>query len=250
MELDQLVDDLQRLGVRKGDSLLVHASLRSLGEFPQRAQQVLAALKSVLGVSGTLLMPALSYKSVTRDQPIFDLTATPSCVGALSEYFRTSGDTLRSMHPTHSVCAWGVDAAWFVEEHLQDQTPVGPHSPFSKLREADGQLLFLGCGLRPNTSMHGVEEWVIPPYLFGSEREYSLIFSDGTVQQKRYLPHDFSGYEQRYDRLANLLEGEELRQGKIMHADSFLLSAKAVWERGLEALKRDRFYFVEKKTIH
>ncbi|MCC5935933.1 MAG: AAC(3) family N-acetyltransferase [Lunatimonas sp.] len=250
MEIDQLVEDLQRLGVREGGSLLVHASLRSLGEFPQRAQQVLAALKSALGASGTLLMPALSYKTVTQEQPIFDLNATPSCVGALSEYFRTNGDALRSMHPTHSVCAWGADAAWFVEDHLQDRTPVGPHSPFSKLREAGGYLLFLGCGLRPNTSMHGVEEEVIPPYLFGSEREYSLIFSDGTVQEKRYLPHDFSGYEQRYDRLAHLLDEGELRFGKVLRADSYLLSAKAVWEKGLEALKRDRLYFVDKITVH
>ncbi|WP_209332521.1 AAC(3) family N-acetyltransferase [Lunatimonas salinarum] len=250
MELDRLEEDLRRLGVQEGSSLLVHASLRSLGEFPERAERVVAALKTILGPKGTLLMPALSYKFVTQDQPIFDLMATPSCVGGLSEYFRTSRDTLRSMHPTHSVCAWGADAKWFVEGHEQDQTPVGPHSPFSKLRQAGGFLLFLGCGLRPNTSMHGVEEWVTPPYLFGHERAYSLIFPDGRIQQKRYLPHNFKGYEQRYERLAHLLEGDEMRAGRVLLSDSFLLNANAVWKRGLEAIKRNSFYFVEKITIH
>ncbi|MFP6646122.1 MAG: AAC(3) family N-acetyltransferase, partial [Candidatus Latescibacterota bacterium] len=50
--------------------------------------------------------------------------------------------------------------------------------PLRKLRDLGGQLLFLGCGLRPNTSMHGVEELVEPPYLFGDDITYTLHLGD------------------------------------------------------------------------
>ncbi len=157
---ETLVRDLLALGVRPGGVLLVHSSLRSLGPLPGGAESVIRALLAALGPDGTLLTPALSFASVGRDRPIFDARQTPSCVGALSEAFRTRPGTLRSVHPTHSVCGAGCLAGELLGDHERDTTPVGPHSPFARLPAVHGQILFLGCGLRPNTSMHGVEERV------------------------------------------------------------------------------------------
>ena len=42
----------------------------------------------------------------------------------------------------------------------------------------------LGCGLRPNTSMHAIEELVEPPYLFGPPLSYQLVLDDGRVLQR------------------------------------------------------------------
>ena len=242
---ETMVRDLLALGVRPGGVLLVHSSLRSLGPLSGGAESVICALLAALGPDGTLLTPALSYASVRRDQPIFDARQTPSCVGALSEVFRTRPGTLRSIHPTHSVCGAGRLAGELLGDHERDTTPCGSHSPFARLPAVHGQILFLGCGLRPNTSMHGVEERVEPPYLYGEPLEYQMIRADGSQATMRVRSHNFQGWKQRYDRLDTVLAEPDLRRGPILQADCYLVETAAMWPAALKALRADPLYFVE-----
>jgi len=244
-----MVRDLLALGVRSGGVLLVHSALRSLGPMPGGAETVVQALLEALGDSGTLLMPALSYASVGSDHPVFDVLATPSCVGALPEYFRTRPGTLRSAHPTHSVCGRGQLAAELLTDHQLDTTPCGPHSPFTRLPHVNGQILFLGCGLRPNTSMHAVEEQVVPPYLFDGMVDYRVVLADGAEIQMQVRSHNFRDHHQRYDRLDGLLKGSNLCRGKVLQADCWLVEPRPMWAAALAALRLDPFFFVEPKTV-
>ncbi len=243
-----LCSDLRALGIAEGDTILVHSSLRSLGPLPgKKAETVVQALLQVLGPEGTLLFPALSYDSVTEENPVFDVRNSPCCVGGLPEYFRTRPGTIRSIHPTHSVAGTGKNAAFLLRGHEQDTTSCGPNSPFRKLRDAGTWVLFLGCGIASNTSMHAVEELVDPPYLHKGPVEYRIILADGSETKMRVRRHDFKGYAQAYARLARMLEpGTELRRGPVLSADCTLMSIPALWEKGYAALKRDPFAFVWK----
>ena len=203
--------DLIALGLRPGGALLVHSSLSSL--------------------------------DVTPENPLFDIRRTPSCVGATPEHFRLRPATRRSLHPTHSVSAAGARAAELLEGHHTDGTPCGAHSPYRRLRDAGGQVLFLGCGMRPNTSMHGVEELVEPPYLFGETVRYRLVRADGGECEMAFRRHSFRGCVQRYERIAPLLGDEALRTGSVLAAQAQLLEARAMWEA---ALRRDAFFFVDR----
>ena len=243
----QIAHDLMALGVRKSGVLLVHASLRSLGKVPGGAETVVCGLLRALGENGTLLMPALSYTYTGVNNPIFDLLHTPSCVGALPEYFRTRTGTIRSVHPTHSVCGVGQKAESLLKEHYLDTTPCGEHSPFYRLREVRGQILFLGCGMRPNTSMHAVEELVQPPYLLGGPVDYRIILAPGKEMSMRVKRHNFGIWGQRYDRLGPLLDEDGLKRGKVLAATVDLVDCEQMWEKALLALKKDPFFFVEKR---
>jgi aminoglycoside 3-N-acetyltransferase len=243
----KLAADLHALGVRPGGVLLVHSSLRALGPVPGGAETVVHGLLEALGPDGTLLMPALSYARVTPEQPLFDVRLTPSNVGALPETFRTRPGTLRSVHPTHSVCGVGRLAAPLLKRHIEDRTPCGPRSPFHLLPEFGGQILMLGCGLRPNTSMHAIEELVEPPYLFGGTLAYRLVGWDWGVTEAVYRVHGFRGWQQRYDRVADVLEAPHLRRGRVLAADVHLIEASALWEAALAALRRDPLDFVERR---
>lgn len=239
--------DLGSLGIRSDDVLLVHSSLKSLSKDRVEASFVIEALQDHLSGGGTLLMPALSYVTVTSSAPVFSVRNTPSCVGALSEAFRKTEDVVRSVHPTHSVCAWGRFSQEITSAHIQDRTPVGKHSPFSLLPEYGGKILFLGCGTEPNTSMHGVEELSETPYLFNSEQTMFIIEDDGGIRhQAWHRTHDFKGFRQRYDRLLDHLSGSEVRYGKIMEADCFVMDANAVRSKGSAVLREDPFAFVER----
>ena len=243
----QIANDLKALGLREGGVLLVHASLRSLGKVPGGAETVVRGLLRALGEDGTLLMPALSYAYIHVDNPVFDVLNTSSCVGALPEYFRTRPGTIRSVHPTHSVSGVGAKAESLLKEHYLDTTPCGEHSPFRRLREVKGQILFLGCGLRPNTSMHAVEEIVNPPYLLGDPIDYRIILAPGKEIKMRVRRHNFGIWGQRYDRLGPLLDENGLKKGKVLEATVDLVDCEQMWERALAALKKEPFFFVEKR---
>ncbi|MFQ6042017.1 MAG: AAC(3) family N-acetyltransferase [Candidatus Poribacteria bacterium] len=243
----QIANDLTALGLRECGVLLAHASLRSLGKVPGGAETVVRGLLRALGEDGTLLMPALSYAHVDAQNPVFDVLNTPSCVGALPEYFRTRPGTIRSIHPTHSVCGFGRQAESLLKEHYLDTTPCGEHSPFRRLREAKGQILFLGCGLRPNTSMHAVEELVLPPYLLGDPVDYRIILAPSKEMRMRVRRHNFGIWGQRYDRLGPLLDENGLKKGKVLAATVDLVDCEQMWEKALTALKKNPFFFVEKR---
>ena len=242
---EHFVADLHSLGVRRGGVLLVHSSLKSLGRVPGGAETVIQGLLAALGQEGTLLMPALSYETVHAANPIFDVRSTPSCVGALPEYFRTRQATRRSMHPTHSVCALGRRADELLDPHLLDTTPCGSNSPFHRLPDFDGQILMLGCGLLPNTSMHAIEEYVIPPYLFAPPLMYKLIDDNGKIYQKDYHRHNFLGWQQRYDRIGEILAEPDLQIGPVVEARSHLIEAFSLREAALKVLRKNPLFFVD-----
>ncbi|HMQ32083.1 MAG TPA: AAC(3) family N-acetyltransferase [Chloroflexaceae bacterium] len=235
-----LADDLRALGLAPGDTVMVHAAFRALGVRDPDA--VILALLDVLGDAGTLLMPALSWLQEPPD--VHDTRATPSCVGFLPEYFRTRPGTRRSLHPTHSVCGVGVRADELLEIHHADTTPCGPHSPFSAILRG-GMILFLGCGLRPNTAMHAVEEHAQPPYLFGPPRLYTITDENGQTFQRVYTPHGFAGVTQRYDRVADLLAPPALQSGYVGAAAAFLVDGPVLLDAALAALRRNPYFFVE-----
>jgi len=161
-----ITQDALNLGINKGDTLFVHSSLRSLGG--ASAEDVITGLLNAVGEEGTIVLPALSYMHCNPNNRSFDYYETKSNVGALAEYFRTEvKGVLRSLNPTHSCCALGKNAEFVTSGHILDNTPCGKNSPFHRVMELNGKILFLGCGMNPNTSMHAIEELSNPDYLFG-----------------------------------------------------------------------------------
>jgi aminoglycoside 3-N-acetyltransferase len=148
------------------------------------------------------------------------------------------------MHPTHSCCAFGAQAIAVTSSHVHDRSPVGSNSPFSKVRDMNGQVVFLGCGARCNTSIHGVEETlaVQPLYLLrDSTTLFTLRDENERETQVEHKRHDFSHTNQRYERLVNLLKGtdaysfNETINGAIVH----VFNAKRMWQCAFDELTRD-----------
>lgn len=241
--------DLLGAGLRPGSVVFVHSSLSALGWVPGGAETVINGLLDAIGADGTLLLPAFSYNSVGKANPHFDVLLTPSCVGAIPEYFRQREGSIRSIHPTHSVCGAGSQAVAICGDHQLDETPVGGHSPLRKVRDLGGQVVFLGCGMHPNTSMHGVEELARPPYLLREYYNYQITLADGTTSELRSRHHDFRGWRQRYERLEHCLEiGTDLHVGRVLQATVHIVEAQALWERALAEYRRNPFAFVERIT--
>lgn len=244
---EELTRDITALGLQKGDTVLVHSSMKSLGgEVDGGTAAVIGAFLTALGPDGTLMMPALSYETVTREHPYFSVRRTPSCVGKLTEAFRLTPGVLRSVHPTHSICACGRHAEELTGGHILDRTPVGPHSPLRRMMAYGGKILMLGCGLAHNTFMHGVEQEAGAPYCLAPDTiDFTLELADGKEITAAHIPHAFVGVDQHYERAASLLDGRELRQGKIAAADCYLMDSNALWKKGLATIQKSPLYFID-----
>lgn len=167
--LDSLTQDLRALGVAPGDLLFVHSSFKSLGPVEGGAEAVVDALEDALGPDGLLLMPSFNLVESERRAETWDLRATPSTVGWLTEFFRRMPGTHRSDHYSHSVAARGRGADAFVADHLSnegcrspwDREPwgrtYGAHSPMYRAYEAGGKILMLGVDYNSSTYVHFVE---------------------------------------------------------------------------------------------
>ena len=236
--------ELSTLGVLAGDTILVHSSLSSLGHVPGGAETVVRGLLEAVGPDGTLLMPALSFHQHPPD--LHDTRRTPSNVGVIPEHFRLRPGTVRSLHPTHSVCGVGRQAAELLSRHADDSTPCGPSSPLNLMLGVGAKIVMLGCGLRPNTTMHALEEYAEPVYLFGEPVTYTITDADGRTYTKVYARHGFKGWKQRYDRVALLPGSDEfVRHGRILHASVHVVDGAAMKAAVLDRLSADPLFFVD-----
>ena len=178
---DDLRAALRHLGIAEGQVVMVHSSFDQFAGFSGKATEVIAVLEDAVGVTGTLLMPTLPFTGTAVEYvsqgPMFDERRTPSRVGLLTELFRRSPGVLRSTHPTHAVAAWGAGAAEMLANHHLARTPCGEGSPYARLLERDGRILFLGAGIESMTFFHYVEEVLEPSMPFSPFTREELTLS-------------------------------------------------------------------------
>ena len=194
---------LAEAGVGRGQLVMVHTSLKSLGFVCGGAQIVIEALLEAVGTEGTIMMPTQSWKNLDpmagvhweepeewwpliRDNwPAYDKDITPTnTMGAVAEMFRKWPGTLRSDHPARSVAANGKYARFLTEDH--DLSNIfGDGSPIGRLYELDGHVLLMGVGYDKNTSLHLADARAEYPGKHDS-MEYSAIMENGKRVWKGY----------------------------------------------------------------
>lgn len=236
IRLTTLENQLKKIGVRAGDSLLVHSSLSKIGFVAGGADTVIRAIENVLGENGTLLMPSFPAKGRNKDYlesgAVFDSRITPSAMGIITETFRKMKGVKRSLHPTDPVCAKGPLAAFYTDTHFGQLTPYTVHSPFRKLAAKGGKILMLGTTLNgAGTSLHCLEDAITDfTYPVYDEKifEVDVIDENGNRKTMRTKVHNPAwSVKRNCDALKPLFEKEGvLINGKIGEAAVMLLDAK------------------------
>jgi aminoglycoside N3'-acetyltransferase len=181
--------DLRALGVRRGDALMVHASLRRIGPVEGGADGVIEAIRDSIGPDGTMLMtlgarddrawindrPEEERAALLAGTPPFDAASTPADpdVGALAEVFRRRPGTRVSDHPEGRFGAAGPLAeAWLAEVPWDDY--YGPGSPLEALVRAGGRVIRLGPDPATTTLLH-YAEYLVPLRHKRRVRRYRLV---------------------------------------------------------------------------
>ncbi len=170
-----LTREFTLLGVRAGDVLLVHSSMRSIGWVCGGATAVVQALLDAVGPYGTIVVPAQTpdnrdpsrwshrtvppqwWDTIREHLPAFEPALTPSDgMGAVAERVRTWPGSARSGHPLTSFAAIGRHAAELMADHRLDSL-LGDGSPLAALERAGAKVLLLGVGYEKCTAFHLAE---------------------------------------------------------------------------------------------
>jgi aminoglycoside 3-N-acetyltransferase len=236
----RLVHDLrENCNVKPGDILIVHSSMKSLGQVEGGPETVIAALQEALTQEGTLLMPLFS--DLTPDRRFY-MASTPSRTGLITETFRKTPGVLRSKNPTHSVGAWGKRAAEFIADH-ERTSALGPDSPFHKAAKAGADVLMIGTTLTTTSLVHVAEAIERVPYLGkwgypGWDWTLTLVDYDGT--EVDVPPRDAPADSSQFTKVQQMLqERGQLHRCQLGEAECLKFAGTDSLTAAIELLKED-----------
>jgi len=221
---------LRELGLKAGDTVVVHSALSSFGEVDGGANTVVDALLDVLGDKGTLVVPTFNF-----EPGIFDYANTRSIVGAITEAIRARPNAIRSNHPTHSVTAIGPLAEVITEKH-EKVDPFAKGSALYKALQANANILQLGVTHTTNSTIHVAEELAKVPYL-ERQRHVGILQPNGTVVYKWIRR---PGCSQGFNEVDEILYAkDQIAELKIGPCKARLMTARSVVDAALEMLAFD-----------
>ncbi len=225
---NQLLKEIEALGIKPDDTLMVHSSMKSIGEVDGGADTVLGAFIEYMK-PGLLVFPTHTWKLIANDRIVFHPETDPSCVGVLSNLFLKRPGVKRSLHPFESVGALGTGAEDFISGEECRDTPCAREGCYGKLYDRKAKILFLGCSMSKNTFLHGVEEWNhIANRLTDEPRNCKTELADGRLLDcpVRFCQSPIGDISVNYGKmeLPFLLTGIALK-GKIGNAVSVLCDA-------------------------
>lgn len=217
---ETLIKDLDKLGIDKKGTLLVHSSYKSIGEVEGSGETVIDSLMEYMK-DGLLVFPTHTWRDVNADNPKFYVDSSPSCVGILPDLFRKKEGVIRGLHPTHSLAAIGKDAEEFLRDSHLYNTPCSRKSPYGKLLDRKAQIMLLGVTHSSNTFIHGVEEWVnIPGRLTDTHEQLYSVLPNGEeilVPSRRHCGPNWSLHFPKVDEV--LEENGAVYRGRFGDAE-------------------------------
>lgn len=247
-----ILRDIESMGINPKGTLLIHSSMKSIGDVDGKADTVIDAFIEYMK-DGLLLFPTHSWDDDNLLNDIYDPLTEPSCVGILTNLFRKREGVIRSLHPTHSVAAIGRDASDYIKGEEKSSTPCPREGCWGRLYDRQAQILFLGCTLKSNTYIHGVEEWNnIPDRISSKPKQIKVINPDGDNYYLDYYRHHSSNGDvsKNYDKLLEpFLEKGIASKGSIGDARSYLCDAVGMADLTTEFLKKNSNLFADDKPI-
>lgn len=185
--IEETTTALSDVGLKAGDTVLVHSSLFSLGRLDcspisETPRRIAEALLNYLGSDGTLIVPTFNFGF--GKGPAFDRQHTNCAeMGVLAEYIRQDPRSVRSYHPLQSFSAIGRHAK---EICLRD-TPSSfdKDGPVAEMIKRNANLLLLGAPMQSASLVHFLEESFQVPYRYWKTFSGPYI-DNGTTATKTY----------------------------------------------------------------
>ena len=248
---EDIIDDLKSAGINACDNILIHSSLKSFGNI--KGELIVEALTEYIN-EGLIVFPTHSWATMKIDNQVFDVNKTESCVGALTNVALKTPGFKRSMHPTHSVCAYGKEKEEYLALDNDVNTPVNPSGCFGKvLAEKNFKILFCGAPLSKITFVHSIEEEFNVEDRF-TEHIYTFISKDEDKEIIYHMPKHFSTknphLSEHYEKLIYpMLNMGIAKECYIGNSHTYIVNAKECREYVIRLLKNDIHVFDDFREV-
>jgi aminoglycoside 3-N-acetyltransferase len=250
---EEITQALKRVGLKKGDVVLVHSGLSKIGliegrkEGDEYLETLYQGFLGAIGKNGTLVVPAFFYDYGRQEIP-YDLRRSPVSpqLGVFARYITSLPQAVRSPNPIAALSAIGPRANYICGGGTG--SAFGIDSPWDRLLQVNAKMIFLGVDLRDMTFVYYVEERVGVPHLYNKFYQVP-IFKNGRpiklpiCSQVRYLDfkieYDTEKNTPRFEK-AGLVVKEKLGSGVVR-----CLSSKEFFDFAKEKVKKNYFYFLK-----
>ena len=222
---EKIFECLSGLGLKKTDTVMIHTSMRAIGGVEGGCDGLIDAFCEYLS-DGLFLIPTHTWANVNRAQPVFNVSSTEPCIGALPTVaaFRKNG--VRSLHPTHSMTAFGKRAEDFVRGEEKATTPCFEGGAWRRLYDEDAWIVLIGVGLDKNTYIHAIDEILDLDGRIGDPAELTVIDGEGREYKTVFCPHSHATSQYFVNYKAPLDELSVLSYSKLGNADVCAMRAK------------------------
>ena len=256
-EIDKaaILAGLKGVGVRTGDTLLVHSSLSACGRIVGGARTIIEALIEAVGPDGNFFVPTFQRSECYLNGINKRWDHRPSdwrdraseavrWVGTLPlEFMRLYPDAPRGVHISHSWAGWGKRAAEVLSRQAEDEPPFSDNSCPLVVKDMGGKILHFGSPLGHTSFVHCLETHFNLPGLGPSY--YDTRLADGAITWK-FVPKGLPGPREFYSRDEHarlfreaVARGLEIRREKLGVGELKLMDCRQFWEIGSKLVTED-----------
>lgn len=233
---DSLINDLKNMGLDGTEAIMVHSSMKAIGKVENGADTVVDAFMEFFK-DGLLMTPTHTWAQMNQEYATFHPATEPACVGIIPNVFRKREGVVRSLHPTHSIAAYGKDAAEYIKGEENATTPCPPGGCWDRLREVNAKILLLGVTHGRNTFIHSVDEALgVKDRLTDEPTLMHIVMPDGSQKDVKMYRHynrvmGTGSFSDHFDKMKQAFyDLGAARNVKFGDADCILCDARKIFE--------------------
>lgn len=250
---DDLKQQLAEMGLKNTDAIMVHSSMKSLGNVVGGADTVVDAFMEYFS-EGLFMTPTHTWAQMSAEYCLFDPEIEPACVGIIPNIFRKRDGVVRSLHPTHSIAAYGPMASEYIKGEENLTTPCQPGGCWERLREVNAKILLVGVTHIRNTFIHAVEEvFDVPERLTESPTLFKIKMPDGSIKEvsmHRHYNRIMAHISESFDKMEEgYYQTGAAKRVSLGDAECILCDANRLFEVTGAILRREINCFIDRDSI-
>ena len=166
-DLTEILNYLTENGIKKGDTIIVHSSLKGLSQEYIKPSQIIDGFISILGNRGTICMPASpkfknainvkDYILIKEDNKVYDydINRSSTQTGLLPFLLLRRNGSIRSRHPINTMVANGFLAKYICQNNPIgiDSLPCGKHSSWDMCLNKNAWIIGFNLDLTHSLTM-------------------------------------------------------------------------------------------------
>lgn len=219
-----IVNSYKKLGIVKGDNVLVKGDLRYLGNFNNNkysnrtiTEAHFEALSQIIDLKKGTIIVSTASDSLCNTNKVFDINNTKSERGIFSEFVRNHKGSRRSFHPFNSHTSIGKYAKFICTNNSKNS--FGLDTPKDRMLKINTKYLIMGLLPRLACSyIHHVEMLMGVPYRYTKEFLHPIKIKNRIKREYFYMHVCYKNLSLKRNRNVNLFKFLKKNKLKIKSA--------------------------------